>query len=50
MNENQNPNVQAPEATEQELNQLRQVRRDKLAALQAEGDAPVMITKASTTG
>ena len=49
MNENQNPNVQAPEATEQELNQLRQVRRDKLAALQAEGCDPFEITKFDQT-
>ena len=49
MNENQNPNVQAPEATEQELNQLRQVRRDKLAALQADGCDPFEITKFDQT-
>ncbi len=51
MAENQQNNVQseAPEMNEKELNQLRQVRRDKLAALQAEGNDPFTITKYDVT-
>ncbi len=50
MAENQN-NIEAsaPEMNEKELNQLRQVRRDKLAALQAEGNDPFTITKYDVT-
>ena len=50
MAENEN-NVQAaaPEMSEKELNQLLQVRRDKLAALQAEGNDPFTITKYDVT-
>ena len=45
-------NAQAAEAlvmSEKELGQLRQVRRDKLAALQAEGNDPFTITKYDVT-
>ena len=45
-NNQQNP---APEMSEKELNQLLQVRRDKLAALQAEGKDPFTITKYDVT-
>ncbi len=39
----------APEMSAKELNQLLQVRRDKLAALQAEGNDPFTITKYDVT-
>ncbi len=45
MNENENIRNEAPEVSEQELNSLRQVRRDKLAELQAQGRDPFTITK-----
>ena len=35
----------APEMSEKELNQLLQVRRDKLSELQAAGNDPFTITK-----
>lgn len=38
-----------PAVSEKELNQLRLVRREKLAALQAEGKDPFVITKYDTT-
>ena len=50
MAENQNnQQTTAPEMSEKELNQLLQVRRDKLAALQAEGKDPFTITKYDVT-
>ncbi len=39
----------APEQTEQELSELLQIRRDKLAALQEEGRDPFVITKFDRT-
>ena len=42
-------NVQAPEMTEQQLSELLQVRRDKLAALQEAGKDPFVITKYDVT-
>ncbi len=47
-NENKAP-AQATAPSAQELNQLLQVRRDKLAALQAEGKDPFKITKYDVT-
>ncbi len=41
--------VNQPEVSEKELNQLRVVRREKLAALQAEGKDPFVITKYDVT-
>ncbi len=49
LEKNANGEVQAPEMSEKELNQLLQVRRDKLAALQAEGNDPFTITKYDVT-
>ena len=44
-----NAQSEAPEMSEKELNQLLQVRRDKLAALQAEGNDPFIVTKYDVT-
>ena len=43
----ENPNVNA--APQQELSEILQVRRDKLAALQQEGRDPFLITKYDVT-
>ena len=46
MNENENKtNAPAAEPTEKELGELRKVRREKLATLQADGKDPFQITK-----
>ena len=46
MNENENrTNAPAAEPTEKELGELRKVRREKLATLQADGKDPFQITK-----
>ena len=52
MNENENKNNAAQESaapTEKELGELRRVRREKLAALQADGKDPFQITKYEVT-
>ncbi len=48
-NERNNAVQENAPMTEKELGQLRQVRRDKLAALQAEGNDPFTITKYDVT-
>ncbi|MDD4413376.1 MAG: lysine--tRNA ligase [Oscillospiraceae bacterium] len=45
MDHNNNSNGQPPELSEQELSELLQIRRDKLTALQKEGNDPFKITK-----
>ncbi len=50
MNEQENKTPQTPaEPTAAELNEQRRVRREKLAALQAEGNDPFVITKVDVT-
>ncbi len=49
MADKENNVVNQPEVSEKELNQLRVVRREKLAALQAEGKDPFVITKYDVT-
>ena len=49
MSENQNNAPETGEVSERELNEQRRVRREKLAALQAEGNDPFQITKYDVT-
>ncbi len=49
MAENQNMENQVEEATEENLNELRQIRVDKLKALQEQGKDPFQITKSEQT-
>ncbi|MCI8387233.1 MAG: lysine--tRNA ligase [Clostridiales bacterium] len=49
MSENQNTTPEAPEMTEQELNEILKVRREKLAELQTAGNDPFQITKYDVT-
>ena len=49
MSENRTPDAVAPEMTEQQLSEVLQVRRDKLATLVENGQDPFTITKYEVT-